>query len=70
MLKKVHSLEKQKRNFLATVFIDDKLMQIPNSNLWVILSRLPYHGERAKRVRIAKRFEWEPRKRFPGVGKR
>ena len=45
-------------------------MQIPYSNLWVILSRLSQHSERAKRARIAKRFEWEPRKWFLRVGKR
>ena len=28
------------------------------------------HGERAKRARIAKQSEWDPHKRFPGVGER
>ena len=43
-------------------------MQIPNLILWEILARQLYHGEQAKRARIAKQSGCERRKRFPGVG--
>ena len=44
MLKKLHSLEKQERNFLATDFMlvkmDDTIMQIPNLLLRFVLAKL------------------------------